>query len=76
MLTKIQIKNFRCFRELEIAPLRRINLITGQNNTGKTALLEALMLMLAQPDPSACGNLPNEFRAGVGRAAPQENFWD
>ena len=75
MLTTIQIKNFRCFRELEIAPLRRINLITGQNNTGKTALLEALALMLAQPDPSVCGNLPNEFRAGVGNADWEENFW-
>ncbi len=76
MLTKLQIKNFRCFRELEIAPLRRVNLITGRNNTGKTALLEALSLLLAQPNPSARGNLPNEFRAGVGNADWQENFWD
>jgi hypothetical protein len=53
-----------------------INLIMGQNNTGKTALLEALSVLLAQPDPSACGNLPNEFRAGVGNADWQENFWD
>jgi predicted ATPase len=76
MLTKVQIKNFRCFRELEIAPLRRVNLITGQNNTGKTALLEALSLLLAQPNPSAQGNLPNTFRAGFGNADPQENFWN
>jgi hypothetical protein len=75
MLTKLQIKNFRCFRELEIAPLRRVNLITGQNNTGKTALLEALSLLLAQPNPGAQGNLPNTFRAGVGTADLQENFW-
>src|SRR5262249_1099453 len=38
------VKNFRCFRELMLAPLERINLIAGKNNTGKTALLEAIHL--------------------------------
>lgn len=38
------IENFRCFEELTIEPLARVNLICGENNTGKTALLEALWL--------------------------------
>ncbi|MCX8158032.1 MAG: AAA family ATPase [Verrucomicrobiae bacterium] len=46
MLTGIRIENFRCFRQLSIEPLKRVNLITGQNNTGKTCLLEALTLLL------------------------------
>ncbi len=75
MLTKVQIKNFRCFRNLEVTPLRRVNLILGKNNAGKTALLEALALLLAQPNPGAKANLPNDFRAGVGSADWQEQFW-
>ncbi len=38
------IKNFRCFDDFTIESLQRINLIAGQNNVGKTALLEALWL--------------------------------
>jgi len=44
MLTSFTIKNFRCFRELTIEPLERVNLIGGKNNVGKTALLEAIHL--------------------------------
>jgi len=39
-----KVKNFRCFDDLEIAPLERVNLIAGMNDVGKTALLEALFL--------------------------------
>lgn len=38
------IKNFRCFAELHLDNLERVNLIAGKNNTGKTALLEAIYL--------------------------------
>lgn len=68
MLKSLQIKNFRCFRDLEIDPLKRINLITGQNNTGKTGVLEALALLLDEPAPNRNlrGNLPNLFRTSGG----------
>ena len=42
MLRKFSVRNFRCLRKLEIEPLARVNLIVGENNVGKTALLEAL----------------------------------
>lgn len=51
MLTAFTAKNLRCFRELHIAPLDRVNLITGKNNTGKTALLEAIFLYLGPHKP-------------------------
>jgi len=60
---------------LKIEPLKRVNLISGQNDTGKTTLLEALRILLAQPDPSAAGNLPNEFRGGAGGGDSIETFW-
>ena len=44
MYTSFSIKNFRCFENMTIEPLARVNLICGENNTGKTALLEALWL--------------------------------
>lgn len=44
MLKAITIKEFRCFRELRLDGFERINLISGANNVGKTALLEALFL--------------------------------
>lgn len=47
MLRSLHIKNFRLFRDLKIEHLNRVNLIAGKNNTGKTALLEALYLLFA-----------------------------
>ena len=44
MLTNIHIKIFRCFSEIEVNGFRTINLIGGDNNSGKTALLEAVFL--------------------------------
>lgn len=42
MYTSFRIKNFRCFEDLELKDLARVNLIAGKNNVGKTAVLEAL----------------------------------
>ena len=44
MLTSFSVKNYRGFRDLKIDGLTRVNLIAGENNTGKTSLLEALHL--------------------------------
>ena len=47
MLTSLRISNYRAFRELRIDELSRINLISGRNNSGKTTLLEALLMLSA-----------------------------
>ncbi len=44
MIESFEIQNYRLFRQLKIEKLSRVNLITGKNNVGKTALLEALYL--------------------------------
>ena len=44
MYTSFEVKNFRCFRDLRLDDLGRVNLIAGRNNSGKTALLEAIYL--------------------------------
>lgn len=75
MLKNLHIRNFRCFRDLKIEPLKRINILTGQNNTGKTGVLEALALLLDQPtqNQNLRGQLPNLFRSAGGDW--NENFW-
>lgn len=45
MLTALHIENYRAFRALDVAPLARVNLFVGENNVGKTALLDAVDLL-------------------------------
>ena len=45
MLDSLHIKNFRCFEDLTIPSLGRVNLIVGKNNSGKSTLLDAIMLL-------------------------------
>jgi hypothetical protein len=52
MLSSFSANNFRGFRAFRVDGLRRVNLITGQNNVGKTALLEALFLYSGHFNPS------------------------
>ena len=51
MYKTFRVKNFRCFEDLQINDLGRVNLIAGKNNTGKTALMEAMYLHTANRDP-------------------------
>ena len=44
MLKDIYIKNYKLFKNFKIEGFDRVNLITGANNIGKTALLESLYI--------------------------------
>ena len=44
MLRSINIKNFRGFKDVTIDRCARINILVGENGSGKTALLEGLFL--------------------------------
>ena len=46
MIRNIEIRNFRCYRHLELAVPARLNVIVGDNGSGKTSLLEAVFLAL------------------------------
>ncbi len=61
MYKSFHIKNFRCFRELKMENLERVNLIAGENNVGKTALLEALYIHCGNYNPEFILKI-NEFR--------------
>ncbi|MFI3188357.1 hypothetical protein BCS42_16465 [Crenothrix sp. D3] len=40
-LTDIEIKQFKCFTDFKASGFERVNLISGKNNVGKTAFMEA-----------------------------------
>ena len=44
-ITRLDLRRFRRFDEVSLAPAPGINLITGDNGAGKTSLLEAMHLM-------------------------------
>lgn len=65
MLTRIHIEGFKGFKNTEIMPLRKVNLILGGQNVGKTSLLEAVYLGASPVDQAQ--NLPGVFRLAEGR---------
>jgi hypothetical protein len=44
LLASLAIRGFRCFRDLNIEKLGRVNLLVGRNNTGKSTILDAVGL--------------------------------
>jgi AAA15 family ATPase/GTPase len=42
MLQSIHIQNFKGFKDTEVGPFKKVNLILGGQNVGKTSLLEAV----------------------------------
>jgi hypothetical protein len=50
-LGPIEIRNFKCFKELKLKSVGRLNLISGKNNVGKTMFLDAISLLASGADP-------------------------
>lgn len=51
MLKRLVLENFKSFKKLEIPELSNITLISGENNVGKTSLLEGIFLFYDQDNP-------------------------
>ena len=64
MLTSIRIQGFKGFRDTEIKPIRKVNLILGGQNVGKTSLLEAVYL--GADSLGSVSQLPGVFRLVEG----------
>ena len=58
-LRELRFKNYRLFKELDISGLKRVNLIAGKNNTGKTALLEGIRIWAAKGDSTVVNHILN-----------------
>jgi len=73
MIKDLHIQNFWLFEDLQIKGLKLVNLIAGKNNTGKTALLEALRIYAAKGDSSVVNNILNNRGMFVpGRSSSYE----
>jgi predicted ATPase len=65
MIHEIEIANFKCFKDLKIKDCKRMNIVVGDNGSGKTALLEAIFLALG-----GTSNLPLRYRQQRGMDTP------
>jgi hypothetical protein len=51
MLRSLRVNGFKLFRNLEIRRLNRVNLFVGNNNSGKSGLLEAIRVYMSDGAP-------------------------
>ncbi|WP_157721702.1 AAA family ATPase [Tumebacillus avium] len=65
-LERITMQNFRGFKELELKDLGAVTILVGENNTGKTSVLEAVELLC---NPLDIGQVLSTAR-GRDRAIP------
>ncbi len=65
MLETAKIEGYRSFQRYELEGFTRINLFVGQNNCGKTSLLEAIEFLVAKGHPEAL--VRSSDRRGEGR---------
>lgn len=74
MFNSITINNYRGLRYARIENLTRINIFFGKNNCGKTSVLEAILLVAGQSNPS----LPFKANAlrGINRLSEQTTTID
>jgi AAA15 family ATPase/GTPase len=80
MLKSLKIENFRGFRAFELQQLGRINLLVGENNSGKTSVLEAIQLFYSRANLEPLSQvminrgefLWNEDRRGVAVSRERE----
>lgn len=67
----IEIKNFRGIDHLKIEDFSRVNVFLGQNNSGKTTMLEAIAMLMSMSNP----DVPQAINA-VRARKPFSNFID
>lgn len=53
LIRDLRIKGYRCFEDFSMDGLTRVNLLVGNNNSGKTSFLEAVYLLVNQPSFSS-----------------------
>ena len=51
MITNITLNDFKCFQDISIDP-KLVTVLIGPNGTGKSGILQALLLLKQSKDPS------------------------
>ncbi len=68
-INNIKIENFKCFDNLHVDGIERVNLIGGKNNVGKTAFLEAVELLVSS-------NMANDLIINVFQMLMRRQMFD
>lgn len=75
MLRNLDIENFRGIQKLSIKDMRRLVLLSGKNNVGKSSVLEAIFFLMDYLSPDSFTHI-NSFRGlsfsntGIGQWEP------
>ncbi|MCQ2535244.1 MAG: AAA family ATPase [Clostridia bacterium] len=59
-IKSIEINNFRGIKKLKVSDLSSINLLVGDNNSGKTTFLEAIQLLFAESQLNSVKSILNQ----------------
>ena len=59
-IKSIEINGFRGIKKLKVSDLSKINLVVGDNNSGKTTFLEAIQLLFAESQLGSVKNVINQ----------------
>ncbi len=70
MINKVSIKNFKSIFEIKDVKVGRVNLLIGENGSGKSNFLEALVFVSAYQS----NKLDNEFLVSRGIRVPENNL--
>ncbi len=66
-IKNIEIEKFKCFKNFKAEGFSRVNLITGKNNVGKTAFMEACFLLASAFNIFKEHNYTENKGAGIDR---------
>ena len=61
MFTNLKFENFKAFKSIEVSKLSRVNIFLGENNCGKSTLLDALFILTGIGNPELFVRT-NQFR--------------
>ncbi|MCT4613470.1 MAG: AAA family ATPase [Marinifilaceae bacterium] len=73
LIKSINIKNYRGFDSLEIDDFGHVNILIGNNNSGKSTILESIFLTIGMSNPSLPDNV-NRFRGLNIKSADEFKF--
>lgn len=76
MIKTLKIQNFRCFQELLIKDLAPVTLLGGKNNSGKSAVLEAVFLNSGYRNPNIFFALAAGRNGNGNLQAMPERIWN
>jgi AAA15 family ATPase/GTPase len=75
MISKLILKNFRCFQNFTLEGIRPVTLIAGANNVGKSTILDAIFLFIDRNSSDVFFKL-NNFRGVQQFNLSPKTIWE